>query len=103
MISEQITVTTTLTSVRQLIATARSVNIDTIPNKCIGIMLRYDRAETKIVTMSDANSVTGVVILDALTEILLSTSIKQFNSGLVLLSCNSGTVTVHILIEQDLM
>ena len=102
MISEQITVTTTKTTIAALLATVRGAAAAAIPSKCVRIMLRYDRAETAIVSISDAASVAGAVILDAATEILLATSFKQFAIDKVFLSCDTGTVTVHVIIEQAL-
>ena len=103
MISEQLTVTTTPTSIRQLIANARNVAVGTIANKCVGIMLRYARAETAMITLSDAKSASGAVILDAATDILLATTFRQFNNSLALLSSSSGSITVHMIIEQTLI
>lgn len=101
MISEQIIVTTTPTSIRELLLTARAA--DKVPPKCVGIVLRYGISETVTVTLDDPNSSTGAVILDATGEGLVSASFKQFNLELALLSCSSSTVTVHVIIEQRLV
>lgn len=98
MVSEQITVMTTPTPIIDLISTARSGT--TIPAKCIGIMLRYAIAETATVTLADDNSGTGAIVLDA-SEKVYSTVFKQIKLDTALLSCSTGTVTVHIIVEQD--
>ncbi len=108
MLSEQITVTTTPTSIRALIAAARGVAVDAIPDKCVGIMLRYGVSETELITLTDNGqggvgaSVNGAVILDAANETLLAVGFRQFAIGKALLNCDTGTVTVHIIIEQTL-
>ena len=103
MIADQITVTVTPTSIKDLLeaVTARTT---AVPDKCVGIMLRYAKAETAFVTLSDeGNKTGGVVVLDAATEVLIVTSLKQFNSSSTYLRCNTGTVTVHVILEQALM
>lgn len=102
MLSEQITVTTTPTSIYDLLVAARS-SAANIPKKCIGIKLRYLAAENATVSLSDANSVAGAVILAAQTEALVNVSFKQFNIDLALLSCSAGTVNVHLVVEQALV
>ena len=106
MLSEQITVTTTATSIRALIASARGVEADVIPKKAIGTMMRYDPGETAIVSLSDGaaggGSAAGAIILDDAID-LLSTSIGDMVPiDKALLSCNTGTVVVHIIIAQAL-
>jgi hypothetical protein len=106
MLSEQITVTTTPTSIRQLIATARGTAVANIPRDCTGIQLRYASSETAIVTLTDTDhgggSNTGAVVLDAANQSLLSASFEQYEIQNTLLNCNAGTVTVHVVITRTL-
>ena len=102
MLSEQITVTTTPTSIYDLLVAARGSS-DKLPKKCIGIKLRYLAAETATITLSDANSDTGAIILAAQTESLVNVTFKQFNIDLALLSCSAGTVVLHLVVEQALV
>lgn len=102
MLSEIITVTTTPTSIQQLIATAREVDVDEISYKGTGIMLRYSASETAVVTLSDSGSTAGAVVLDAATEELISTNFPQLLTALALLSCDAGTVDVHLIITRNL-
>ena len=106
MLSEQITVTTEPTSIRQLIATARGVAVGKIQIKCTGIMVRYGNIETAVVTLTDTvaggGSNTGAVVLDADNEDLLSTSWSDFGINKSLLNCDSGTVDVHVIVTQNL-
>lgn len=106
MLSEQITVTTTPTSIRQLIATARSAALAVIPRECAGIQMRYNTNETAVITLSDADhgggSASGSVILDANGEGIVYMSIEQFEIEKALLNCDSGTVTVHVIIPRVL-
>lgn len=98
MISEQITVTDTPTSIKALIETARSGA--SVPAKASGVMLRYDVDETAVVSLTDAGSSTGAVVLDANTESLFSTAFSATNIEQILLATASGTVTVHVIVEQ---
>jgi len=100
MISEQLEITTTPTTIAALLNTARSATVNA--TKIVGIMLRYDITETAVVTLSDADSVAGAVVLDAATEQLYSTSFRQFDTQKALLSCDTGTVVVHLIAEQVL-
>lgn len=102
MLSEQITVTNTATSIYALLVTARESS-DKIPKKCIGIKLRYLAAESATITLSDPNSNTGAIILAANTESLVNVTFKQFNLELALLKSSSGDVTVHLVVEQALV
>ncbi len=102
MLSEQITVTETPTSIYDLLVAARGSSAK-LPKKCIGIKLRYLAAETATITLSDANSSTGAIVLAAQTETLVNVSLKQFNTELVLLHSSSGSVTVHLIVEQALV
>jgi len=100
MLSEQITVTTTPITIAELLNTARGETV--AATKIVGIMLRYDITETAVVTLSDENSVAGAVVLDAATEQLYSSSFRQFDTTKALLSCDTGTVVVHLIAEQVL-
>ena len=103
MLSEQITVTTTPTTIKSLLETARSISAgEFMPTKCVGIMLRYDVTETAVVTMTDEGSVAGAVILDVATESVSSVSFKQFDISKVLLAA-SVSVVVHLIVEQNIM
>ena len=103
MLSEQITVTTDITTIKSLLETARSVAAGTFkPTKCVGIMLRCDPSETETITLSDENSSTGATILDAPNSLVVA-SFQQFDIGKVSLSCSSGTIVVDLIIEQKLM
>ena len=102
MISEQLTVTTTPTTIKELLETARSV-ADFKPTKCVGIKLRCAATETVTVALTDENSVIGAVVLDAAGENLVVANFKQFNIDKALLSCSAGTITVHIIVEQTLV
>ena len=100
MLSEQITVGTTPTSIYDLIKAARSAVEEVIPKKCIGIKLRYLAAETATIILSDAGSVSGSNVLAAQTEGLVNASFKLFDIDLALLSSSSGNVNVHLIVEQ---
>jgi hypothetical protein len=106
MLSEQITVTTTPTSIRQLIATARSADIADIPRECAGIQMRYSSLETELITLTEVDhgggSNTGAVILDMPNERITSCSFEQFEIENSLLNCDSGTVIVHVVIPRVL-
>ena len=102
MLSEQITVTSTPTSIYDLLVTARGSSAK-IPKKCIGIKLRYLAAETATIILADPNSVAGSVVLAAQTESLVNVSLKQFSIDLALLSTSAGNVNVHLVVEQTLV
>lgn len=102
MLSEIIAVTTTPTSIYALMATARG-STEKLPNKCIGIKLRYVAAETATITLTDPNSGTGAIILAAQIESLVNVTFKQFNTKLAFLASSSGTVNVHLVVEQALV
>lgn len=111
MISERITITTDPITIQQLIATARSVaaaDIDQIPKKCTGIMLKYVLiSDTKVVTLADpaenhgGGSAQGVSVLDR-TNGLISSSFSQFGIDKALLSVPATTLDVDIVITQSL-
>lgn len=106
MIAEQVTVTTTPTSIQSLIATARSTTAGNIPVKSAGIMLKYASSETATVTLTDVTegnkpgSANGVVVLDAAGESLLSTTYSQISIDKAYLNCSTGTVAVDIIVLQ---
>ncbi len=104
MLSEQIEVTTTPTSIRQLIATARGVGIDDIPNNGSGIQLRYGSLETELITLTDPDhgggSVTGAIVLDARNEGVTNCNLEQSTIHSSFLNCDSGTVIVHVIIPR---
>ncbi|MCK5602641.1 hypothetical protein KAR91_12245 [Candidatus Pacearchaeota archaeon] len=103
MLAEKIEVTVTPTTIRSLIETARGLAANGLLKiKCIGIMLRYDLSETAVVTMTDPDTVNGVVVLDMAGQTLSSISLKQFDIQRVLLSA-SASVDVHVIIEQTLV
>lgn len=102
MLSEQITVTVTPTSIEQLIATARGKTVDDLPNVNSGVQMWYGSRETALVSMTDADqaggSANGAVILDAQNEGITTASFEQSEISKVLLNCDTGTVLVHIVI-----
>lgn len=100
MLSEQITVTTTATSIRQLIADARSVELDAVPKACVGVLLRYDSGDTEVVSLSDGGSVAGAVVL-AGGESLFSMSWTQVYLDKAFLIAAASPIVVHIVVEQD--
>jgi hypothetical protein len=111
MLSEQITVTTTPTSIRELIFNKRvaadpTITIDNIPKRCTGFMLRYNKAETTVVRLTDPDagggSAGGAIVLQAQTEELVAFSATQFGLDKALLSANTGTVTVNVVVNQQL-
>ncbi len=101
MISEQLTVTNTPTTIAALLNTARSATV--AATKIVGVMIRYGIAETVTVSLTDENSVNGAVVLDAPGEQLYSASFRQFNTEKALLSSSGADVTVHIIAEQTLV
>ena len=66
-------------------------------------MLRYGIGETAIVSLSDVGSTAGAVVLDKVNQNLVSTTLDQFDILQTLLSTNTGTVTVHIIVNQKLV
>ncbi len=102
MLAEKITVTTTPTSIKDLIDTARGSSSN-VPAKCVGIELRYDITESAVVSIADPNSVNSAIILDAANETLVRTRFRQFDIVQVLLSCSANTVEVHVIVEQELV
>ena len=106
MISEQITVSTTPATIQQLIATAKGIPLANIPKKAIGTMMRVDVGTAEIVTLYDelggGVSAAGAVVMNNAID-LLSTSIGDMvGIDKAYLACNTGTVTVHIIIAQGL-
>lgn len=102
MIVEQITVTTTPTSVRELLVTARP-NLPeghSVPEKGKTITLKYAEAETKVVLLSDENTTTPITALDNVTEGIRSVSIDDFSLTEALLSVASDTVAVDVIISE---
>ncbi len=102
MLSEIITVTADATSIQQLIATARGEELSAVPPKCTGVKLRYVAAETATITLEDPDSATGAIVLAAQTEALVNTSFSTFSIAKALLKTSSGTVSVHVIVEQRL-
>lgn len=105
MLSEQITVTTTPTSLADLIGSARGLAAGEFAvSKCIGVKLRYAVVETATIsltdTVQDGGSATGAIVLDAAGESLMNTSFKQIDIGSALLNSSAGNITVHVIIEQ---
>ena len=98
MIVERVTVTTTPTSIKALIDTARGV-LNT-PAKCISISLKYNALETKVVKMSDAKTANAVTILDNVTEGIPDCSFDNFDISQVLLNTTATTIGVDVIISQ---
>ena len=65
---ERITVTTTPTSIKDLMDTQRAATKARVPSKARNITLKYDVAETVPVYVSDAETTNQVKVLDNLTE-----------------------------------
>lgn len=101
MIAEVITVTTTPTSIAALIATARSLAAIAV-TKCSQVKLKCAVDAAITVSIKEAGSVAGVVILDAPNG-QFSTEIAMFDFSQALLSSASGTVAVQVLVEQPRM
>ncbi|MCP4612096.1 MAG: hypothetical protein GY845_25645 [Planctomycetes bacterium] len=96
MIAEQITITTTFTSVKDLIESNR---IGTLGNtKCVGIKLTY--ADTIVITMKEEGTVIPVTILDG-TNSITSAEFKTIDFDKVLLKTASSTADVNLVVEQD--
>lgn len=98
MISEQLTVTSTPTTIAELLNTARGETVSA--TKIVGVMLRYSIAATVTVSLVDENSTTGAVVLDAVDELLYSTSFRQFDTTKAYLVSSGDDVVVHIIAEQ---
>ena len=106
MLAETVTVSTTPTSIRDLIATVRGVDAENIPYKCVGVMFKYGPSETAVVSLTDPlagdkpASAVGVTVLDVVNQNLISSSMTQFDIIQPLLSCDTGTVSVEIVVTQ---
>lgn len=107
MLAETVSVTSTPTTIRQLIATARSVDLENIPNFCVGIMFKYPKLSTAIISLTDASygarpaSVTGVTVLDASNEDLVASSMEAFDITQPLLKSDvAGPISVEIIVLQ---
>jgi hypothetical protein len=96
MITEQITVTTTFTSIKDLIETARSATLGN--SKCVGVKLTY--TDTVEITMKDTESIVPITILDGTNSIVFAEFIT-IDFDKVLLKAASGTVAVNVIVEQD--
>ena len=107
MLAETVAVTSTPTTIRQLIATARGVALETIPQFCVGIMFKYPKLSTAIITLTDAAygdrpaSATGVTVLDAANEDLVASSMDAFDIVQPLLKASvAGPINVEIVVLQ---
>jgi hypothetical protein len=107
MLAETVAVTSTPTTIRQLIATARGVAITAIPNSCLGIMFKYPKASSAVITLTDAAyggrpaSATGVTVLDATNEDLVASSMEAFDITQPLLSASvAGPISVEVIVLQ---
>lgn len=107
MLAETVAVTSTPTTIRQLIATARSCAVEAIPEKCVGLMFKYPKLSTAIISLTDAEylprpaSATGVTVLDAANEDLVASSMTAFNTIQPLLSASvAGPISVEIVVLQ---
>ena len=107
MLAETVAVTSTPTTIRQLIATARSVDLENIPNDCVGLMFKYPKLSTSIISLTDAASgarpasATGATVLDAANEDLVASSMTVFDLTQPLLSSDvAGPVSVEVVALQ---
>lgn len=104
MIGQQVAVTATAKTIKDLIDTARGAGSD-VSTGCTGVKLRYDAAETEtVMTMEtdpdgDAITATGAIVLSANVESLVSARIETFDISKMMLK-GSGAVTVHVVVEQ---
>lgn len=107
MIGQQVSITTTAKTIKDLIDTARGDDSN-VAEGCTGVKLRYIAAETETVMAMETDSegaaitATGAIVLAAQTESLVSASLQTFNISQIMLKA-SGTVTVHIIVEQALV
>ena len=107
MLAETVTVTDTPTTIRQLIATARSVELEVIPDNCVGLMFKYPKLSSSVISLTDAAnggrpaSVIGVTILDASNEDLVASSMEAFDiTQPLLVSDEVGPISVEIIVLQ---
>lgn len=102
MLVEKITVTTSPTSVYDLIKTARPTKSQGVSSKCKTITFKYAAAETKVVLLSDADTTTPITLLDNAMENIRAASIDDFSITEALLSVAADTVLVDIIISESL-
>lgn len=107
MLAETVSVTSTPTSIRELIATARDTDTENIPKKCVGLMFKYPKLSTAIISLTDKAylprpaSATGVTVLDAANEDLVASSMTAFDTVQPLLSSDvAGPINVQIVVLQ---
>ncbi len=102
MIVEKVTVTTTPTTLKALIETARGSGVT---SKATDMTIRYNEDETALVYMSDPNTSAAnrALVLDAQTEEIVQFTAPIFNLEKVLLNTNSGTVEVDLIISQKVI
>ena len=101
MLAETITVTTTPTTIKDLIADKRSSE-NNLPSLCRGVILVCKLSETAVITMKDAHSHSGVPVLDVVGNNRISVSFEQFNIEDVFLQTDTGTADIGIIVEQSL-
>lgn len=105
MIAEKITVTATLTSLQDLINTARiadEVHHDVALTKCSRIKLKYDADETASIKIAETGTVTPVAVLDAANGLYMA-SIEAFDFSQISLQTSTGSVDVEVIVEQPRM
>lgn len=95
---ERVTVTTTPTSIQALVQAQRASG--TIPKKCGNVLLKYDVAESEPIYLTDAETTNQVKVLDNIVENMRSASFDDWDISLVLLSVDTGTVEVDVIISQ---
>lgn len=102
MIIETLTVTTTPTSLLDLLNTARST-VATKSPKISSVLFRIDTGSLKVVSAEDVNTVESVIILDPGNTIQPQpfASYEGFNLEESLISVDSGTVAVGMIASQD--
>jgi hypothetical protein len=102
MIIETVTVTTTETSLKDLINEARvngEARNDVANSKCSMIRLRCVPDAAVAVKMSEANTVTPVAVLDAPNGIFTA-AFNHFDFDQVSLKVAADTLDVEVIIEQ---
>lgn len=100
MVVERVEITTTPTSIKALIDTARGSDSN-VPAKCKRIVLKYLPSETAVVSLSDGSTVNSVIVLDNVTEGIGDSSFDDFVIDRVFLRTDTGTVNIDIIISQN--
>jgi hypothetical protein len=101
MISEVITVTTTPTSIAQLVATARS---KTLGDQCKGVRgdlhLHYPVATSTTIDVYDANTVSPAHLLHGTAESINVSQIRDVDITEMKLAVSASTVDVRVIFSK---